>query len=238
MSVKFLRYLAVALFLVCGLAAVTVKGQSEKKNVNVLPELKVKLKNADGTETEGEIIGMEEVGKRVIIPYKEESAVSFDQFSFMNKSGEIVVPKLDRVTLIQYWSFNGIKRDKVWQRFIEEQNRYSDHPGINLISIFYDLSGNSIELFSKTLEKLQANNIKIPKNLYYDYNDSFRSAFKVYGMNSYYIIDNRRQLLYSSRGDFEEVNKVFNEIENSLRNLEKDGYMPKKRYVMKKDEKK
>ena len=199
-----------------------VGDKKEKNKQEFVP--KIEIRNPDGTTSSGQVVGSEDVGTRYILPYREEAHASFDALKVYDQDGKLVKPELNKVCVIQYWSKTGLKGDKAWEKFIEQQNKYSGNADIQFLSIYFDLSSNTLDAMEKGIAFLKKNGMSIPKNLFFDFNDSFREHFQVYGQNSYYLIDNRQQLTNASRGDFEEVNLVFEGIENAMNNFKKDGY--------------
>lgn len=174
--------------------------------------------------SEYEISSVKEIDRRFIPDYDEKAQASFDGLEIFDESGKKVELKLDRVTLIEYWSKTGNLHNKFWKRARELEKKYSEETGFQLLSINHDPSFNTPERIGKISKFLASNGFEKPQKLYFDLNDTFRDKFYVFGPVIYLLIDNRGQLTNGGRGDFARTEEeVFAHIENALKNFHKDG---------------
>ena len=163
-----------------------------------------------------EVKDIKEEGKIFEPAAKTESAADFSKLHLMDLEGKNVLPVLDRVTVIEYWTEASHGDNKFWNRMREMEQKYAGNPDVQFISINYDNVLNGKHHRAAVKEFLKKNTA--PMNLLLDKDDGFRHFFFVPGPVSYALIDHRKQYTHVGRGDAPETAELFDTlIENAIK---------------------
>jgi hypothetical protein len=173
-----------------------------------------------------QIESIKERDRRFIPDYREDREARFDGIDLVDQQGQSFSMPEGKVLLIEYWNTRGLDRNQFWKqaRALEEKYRGSEHFAV--VSINYDSSFDRIEDSGKVLGALAKAGIGQPELLVYDLKDHFRDRFATRGGSFYLLVDYRRQATHSGRGEVNTTQTVFDQVENAIKNIVADGYIP------------
>jgi hypothetical protein len=152
--------------------------------------------------------------------------------TLVNADGEKVTLSSDQVTIIEYWSVDSIESNMYWNRM-----RYleREHPVENLqiLSVNYDMVQSGKGQIAQALKKLE--NYTPPANLLFDLKDGMRDYLpRIPGPASYFLIDGRKQITASGRGDRQDIDHLLKRLEDAL--IHQDGMRNKGKITVVKKE--
>jgi len=172
-----------------------------------------------------EVLSVKEIGRRFTPKYNPKAEATFKNLVIYNEMGEKVELPLDRVTLVEYWSKEGNRTNKVWGKIRALEKKHAENPLFRVISINHDGSFNTPDKIYKIQKYLNKKKIEKPATLYFDLNDTFRDEYQVTGPAMYLLIDCRQQIVIGGRGDRDQIQEdLLDQIDNYITNMQKEGY--------------
>ena len=189
----------------------------ESKSPEGVPTFRVPMKNKDTGEVrefEAKIIKSEQ--QKFFLPNPHpELELNLAGVELKDENGETVTLEDGTVTIIEYWSTDGLARNSYWSQMRALEHEY-DPETLRVISINYDMvSGGKrqIEAAQKKLESYTR-----PKKVYFDLNDGFRDLLpRVLGPVSYYLVDLRNQITASGPGNHPKTEEIFIRLDDALK---------------------
>lgn len=177
-----------------------------------------------------------EVDKKEYFLPNEDPSLHLDLTGkkLVNADGEKVELSNDRVTIIEYWSVDSIERNMYWSnmRYLERQHPPEE---LQILSINYDMVQRGDAQIKQALKKLEK--FTAPKNLLFDLNDGMRDVLpRIPGPASYFLIDLRKQITASGRGDRSDVEHLLKRLDDALIHQESQKNQGRVTVVQKNDE--
>ena len=189
------------------------KSEFEKDFAKSLKVILVDPETGEKMEAEATINVVED-GRYILYPEREEAKVSFEGVNLCDASGNPVTIPTGTVTVIEYWSTDGMSRNQYWNRLRALEAQYEGGKELNIYSINFDVSLSGKDQIQEASNFLK--DFTPPKRLVFDLNDGIRDHFWVPGPVSYYLIDHRGQLTHAARGDSPAGQDLLDAIDNAL----------------------
>lgn len=177
-----------------------------------------------------------EVDKKEFFLPDEDPSLRLDLSGkkLVNAAGEKVELSNDRVTIIEYWSVDSIESNMYWSnmRYLERQHPPEE---LQILSINYDMVQSGDAQIKQALQKLES--YTAPQNLLFDLTDSMRDVLpRIPGPASYFLIDLRKQITASGRGDRSDIEHLLKRLNDALIHQESQKSQGRITVVPKNDE--
>lgn len=181
-----------------------------------IPTVKIPLVHKDtGEVREVEAKVVEVDRKEFFLPNADPNLhLDLTGYELVNADGEKVALTSDRVTIIEYWSVDSIESNMYWNR-MRYLERETPEEELQIISVNYDMVQRGETQINAALKKLET--YTPPKTLLFDLNDGLRDFLpRVPGPASYYLVDLRKQITASGRGDRQDIDHLLKRLEDAL----------------------
>ena len=150
----------------------------------------------------------------VVVQVDPDYLTDFGVTNLVNMAGERVIPTLEKVTVVEYWSRKTAGNSLYWKRMRELEKRFKNSPDVEFISINYDHVYNGQE--QRQMANIFVKELGAPATLYFDVDDGVRELFSLPGTMGYMLFDNYKRYLAKGRGDDPETVELFDKMEKAI----------------------